>query len=283
MVAFRRFNQLNLQEMRKVALQITILAALFAGGWLALSQVPWVQMFKVQERKSNLEKELGKIVWSSLELQHQEITDTAIVAPVDSILTKICQHNDIARDKIKLHILESDEVNAFALPDGYIVVFSGLIQQADTPEEIAGVISHEVAHIQLDHLMDKLVTEIGLATLVATVSGNGNAAQVAQMLASSAFSREAEQEADLKAVEYLTNTQVDAEALATFMYKMSKKDSDLMEYTSWLHSHPMSEERTRYILEERNRIQGKKFHPQPILSNSVWQSLKTAEGSKAQH
>ncbi len=70
--------------------------------------------------------------------------------------------NDIDRDKIKVHLLFKDEVNAFALPDGHLVIFSGLILESENPEELSGVLAHELAHIELNHVMTKLMREVGL-------------------------------------------------------------------------------------------------------------------------
>ncbi len=261
--------------MKKVISQSIIFCVVFFGLWGGLAQVNWRGLFRVEEKSQSIEKELGQLLWESIKDTQQEVTDKEVVAPVDSILTKLCQSNEIERKKIKLHIVEDGNVNAFALPDGYMVINSALIEQANSPEELCGVMAHELAHIELRHSMNKLVKELGLATLIGFMSGNGNIAQVVHHLSSTAFSRQTEEEADLKAIEYLTHAQVSAEPLATFMYKMSERENkELSQYTQWFSTHPQSEERAKYIIEHSAKWQGKKFKPTPLLHASTWQTVQ---------
>ena len=98
----------------------------------------------------------------------------AIIKPIDSIFSKICEANNINKETIKLHITESAEVNAFALPNKHLVINTGLIAEVNNQAELAGVIGHEIAHMEQDHVMKKLVKEVGLAVVVMITSGNGN-------------------------------------------------------------------------------------------------------------
>ncbi|MCX8473257.1 MAG: M48 family metalloprotease, partial [Sediminibacterium sp.] len=92
----------------------------------------------------------------------EENKNTHVVNSIDSIVTHICKSNKIDRETIIVHVLNKDEINAFALPNGHLIIYSGLIHNSDNQEELTGVISHEIAHIELNHVMKKLVKEIGL-------------------------------------------------------------------------------------------------------------------------
>lgn len=256
--------------MKKIIPQILLLLAGFFGCWALLSQVPWTKLLKVKEYKSELESSLGDIVWEDIAQNYYEIKDKDIVAPVDSILTTLCQNNDIEKDSIHLYIVSNQEINAFALPNNQLVVNTGLIQNCKNANELAGVIAHELAHITQDHVMQKLVQEIGLATLTSVATGGSDIGSIVHILSSSAFSREAEREADIKAIEYLTNANIPVEDMANFLYGLNSKGPDL----PWLSTHPDSQQRALYIIEEGKRKQKKDFKAIAPISPETMKRIK---------
>ena len=171
-------------------------------------------------------------------------------------------------------MLNKDEINAFALPNWHLIIYSGLIHNSDNQEEFTGVISHEIAHIELNHVMKKLVKEIGLSVLISMTTGNGGAEiikETAKMLSSSAFDRNLEKEADIKAVDYLTTAKVNTEPFANFLYKLSDKEHEAPKYLTWISTHPDSRERAAYIVEyNKDKLTDYK----PILSNETWEKFK---------
>ena len=171
-------------------------------------------------------------------------------------------------------MLNKDEINAFALPSGHLIVYSGLIINSDNQEELIGVICHEIAHIELNHVMKKLVKEIGLSVLISITTGNGGSEiikETAKILSSTAFDRSLEKEADIKAVDYLVNAKVNPEPFANFLYKLSNKEHDATEYLTWISTHPDLKERAKYIIEySKNKL----TDYEPILSIETWEKLK---------
>jgi predicted Zn-dependent protease len=276
MVVLWFINKLNLQIiiMKKTIIQGVITVTLFFGTWFALTQIDWVKVFKVQQITDKTEQKLGELFWEVFKKTEEEITNTLTVNSIDSIVTHICKSNNIDREKIKVHILNKDEINAFALPNGHLIVFSGLILNSDNQEELAGVICHEMAHIELNHVMKKLVKEIGLSVLISMTTGNGGSEvikETAKMLSSSAFDRSLEKKADLKAVDYLINAKVNPEPLATFLYKLSDKEHEATKYLTWISTHPDSKERAEFII-EYSKVKFTDY--KPILSNVTWDNLK---------
>jgi len=160
--------------MLKPILQFGAIAALFFLVWFGLDRIDWMTIFQVEKTTKNIEEKLGDLYWDILKKVNDEITDKDVVAPIDSLLTRICERNDIDREKIKLHLVDKDEVNAFALPDYHMVVYTGLIEDCENEAELCGIIAHELAHLEKGHIMQKLVKEVGLAVLISMTSGNGN-------------------------------------------------------------------------------------------------------------
>ncbi len=262
-------------NVRNLGTQILLSALVIGGIYALLYQFDWMKIFNVEETASKTEQRLGDLYYELFEMEYGEVEDEKIYNVVDSILTRICEPNQINRDRIKLHVFNSDEVNAFALPDDHLVVFSGLILESENPEQVAGVISHEVAHIELNHVMKKLVQEVGMSVLVGSTTGNngyGATQEIAHILSSSAFSRELEEEADRKAVEYLVKAKINPGELADFFFIIANEEVEGMEFFSWISTHPVSEERAEYIVEES---QDYSFEIDTLISWSTWVQLQS--------
>lgn len=278
MVVLWFIDKLNLQIkiMKKLIIQGLITTLLFFGTWYALTQIDWVQIFKVQQVTDKTEQKLGELFWEVFKKSEKEIKNTHVVNSVDSIVTQICKANNIDRNKLKIHVIDKDEINAFALPNGHLIIYSSLILNSDNQEELAGVICHETAHIELNHVMKKLVKEVGLSVLISMTTGNGGAQvikETAKMLSSSAFDRNLEKEADIKAVDYLVNADINPEPFADFLYKLSGSEHEVTKYLTWFSTHPDSKERAEHIIEYSK---GKLTEYKPILSNETWTILKAA-------
>tara|TARA_R110001592_G_scaffold307299_3_gene581038 strand:+ start:61634 stop:62446 length:813 start_codon:yes stop_codon:yes gene_type:complete len=238
--------------MNKTLKEGIILVALFAATLFLMMQINWMQVLHIKSAANTTEKKLGELIWESVKRDNGEIDIEAVNTVIDSIISTICTANDIDASKIQWHVVENSQVNAFALPDGHLVLYSGLITSADNAEELTGVICHEIAHIQHDHVMQKLMKEIGFSVLLSMTTGNGGGEIIGgavKTLSSSAFDRDNEKEADLSAVDYMQAAEIDCEPFAEFMYKIAKESGDYDKYLTWINSHPDSEDRAAYIVE----------------------------------
>ncbi|HEY9170614.1 MAG TPA: M48 family metallopeptidase [Lutibacter sp.] len=260
--------------MKKTIIQALIIIGLFFATWFVLLQINWVTIFKIEKITDKTEEKLGELFWEIFQKTERENVNPFVVSSVDSIVTKICSANKIDRELIKIHILNKEDINAFALPNGHLIVYSGLILNSDNQEELSGVISHEIAHIQLNHVMKKLVKEVGLSVLISMTTGNGGSEiikETAKLLSSSAFDRNLEKEADIKAVDYLVKASINPEPFANFLYKLSDKENEATKYLTWISTHPESKERAEYIIEYS---QNKKVAYETILTMDTWSKMK---------
>lgn len=260
--------------MKKAIIQGLITIALFLSAWFILAKVDWLSIFKVERLTNSTEERLGELFWQTFRKAGKENKDLFVNNALDTMVTKICKANAIDRKFIKVHVLEKDDVNAFALPNGHLVVYSGLILNSDSPEALSGVIAHEIAHIQLHHVMKKLVKEIGLSALISMTTGNGGAEVIkaaTKMLSSSAFDRELERDADLKAVDYLVKAKVNPEPFANFLYQLSEKEDTASNYLTWVSTHPESKARAAYLVEYSA---AKKTLYELVLTAETWTKLK---------
>ncbi len=262
--------------MKKILLQLTIVIGLFFGTWLILSQVNWMKLLRIEKITKNTEEKLGDLFWEIY--KDKEIGDTLVTKPVDSILTRICTSNQIDKSAIRLHIVDIEDVNAFALPNGHIVVNKGLIVEALDEGELAGVMGHELAHLQEKHVMKKLLKEVGLSVLISvtTGGGGGEVAEITRLLSSSAYDRKLEKEADMKSVDYMNMANLPPDHLANFLYRLGENAPDNMRYLTWVSTHPDSKARGEYIVEYSK---GKSNKSRPVLATQTWKQLKTAVGA----
>jgi predicted Zn-dependent protease len=268
--------------MKKIIFPLLVLLLLFFGGFYLLSKVNWMGVFRIKSNSETIEQKLGDLLWSSIEKTEDQITNSKIVFPIDSLVEQLMKKNDLDPKSIKIHIVSKDEVNAFALPGRHMVIYSGLINECKNESELIGVIGNEIAHIEKDHVMRKMVQEIGLAAIVTLTTGNEGAGQVVKQLlknlSAAAYDRTLEKEADLTAVEYMLKAKVDPEQLANFLYRLSKNDNSMQQLT-WLSSHPESKERAEYIVDAiRKRVIEKKS----ILSTASWNRMKEIVKSENQ-
>lgn len=260
--------------MNKIILQGLLTVAIFFGAWVGLKQIDWVTLFKVEETANKTEEKLGEMLLDFFEKEADINTDIFVKNTIDSIVTKICDANNIDRKSLKVHVHNKDEINAFALVDGHLVIYSGLILNAESQEELSGVIGHEIAHIELNHVMQKLVKEVGLSVLISVTTGGTGAdviGETAKMLTSSAFDRNLEKEADIKAVAYLIKAKIDPAPLANFMYRLALEQKSNPKFLRWVSTHPESKDRALYILEHSK---DEETTYEPVVTEKTWAQLK---------
>lgn len=188
-------------------------------------------------------------------LDNPEITEL-----LDTIGKPLVKAAGLPVESIQFHLVLNSQINAMALPNGHLVFNSGLVDQVESPEELASVMAHEIAHISAGHHMrlqremrtvsiQALLTAVaGLAAGAAT--GNGSISQAAMVGSSAAAQsmmldsmREKESQADRLAVHYLANTGYDPSCMATFLKHLIGEQRKASLPAPYLLTHPLSTER----------------------------------------
>lgn len=256
--------------MKKLTLQFLFFVFLFFGLWYALSHIPWVKTFHIQQFTKEKQQQISQLILKIHRSEKTEITDTALVDAVTLIKNKICMANGMDTAAIHTYIFEDREVNAFAIPGGNIIINSARISLCKDPDMLAGVLAHEIGHIQNNHVTKKLAKEIGISTL-ATLTGNDNFGlikRVIKTLTSSKFDRAQEAEADKAGVQYLLKADINPAKLADFFDQMNKGNADAPELFNWISTHPNAKERAQKV---RAMIpKGQTFAP--VIEDSVWEA-----------
>ncbi|MDR0864485.1 MAG: M48 family metallopeptidase [Candidatus Symbiothrix sp.] len=257
--------------MEKTLIQFFAFIILFLGIWFGLNQIDFMNFFKVEEKTSKIEKALGDFYMDIITDTDTEITDTEIIDCIKEIKNRICNDNAIDTTKIKIHVVKSSEVNAFALPDRHIVIHSELISFCKNPEELAGILSHEIAHIEKNHIMMKLGKELGFSALSAMLSSGSGGAESLRLLTSTAYDRQMEEQADETGVAYLQKSKINPAPLADFMFRLSVEESDIQKNLTLISTHPETEQRARKILD---LLPKESIEYTPLLPDSTWIQLQ---------
>lgn len=259
--------------MKKFLGQLLLFAIAFLGIWWGLSLIPWREKLSIKSSAKEWQEDLAEMILDLHRANRKELSDSAFLKPIFAISDELCRANHLDTANIRLHVFEDGQVNAFALPGGHLVIHSELIAYCDNPEMLAGVMAHEIAHLELDHVSQKLIKEIGLNTLVALSGGAQNAGllkQVLYTLSSRGFDRKMEAEADRLAVRYMRNANLDSRQLAFFLQKLSDRSPDLPEALQWISTHPDLENRVTEILKQSDEL----FLPQTLIDEDSWNKIK---------
>ncbi|QRR02174.1 M48 family metallopeptidase [Dyadobacter sandarakinus] len=178
---------------------------------------------------------------------------------------------------VQVTVIRKNEMNAFALPGGYIVVYDQILTKMKTKEELAALLSHEIAHIHYRHSLKSLFRSLGSYMFVSLLLNdiNGIVAVLAEnsnMLLNLTYSRDLETEADERAIAYMEQKHVDLKGF-TGLFNLLKQNVALPAQLKILSTHPLTDERLEYAGQKVKAQTG--IQPQPELDR-LWQKVLNA-------
>ena len=174
---------------------------------------------------------------------------------LDQVIARLRPHASEPDVDFRIRAVDSEEVNAFALPGGQMVVMGGLLEAAEGPEEVAGVLAHEMAHVTERHGLKGAAHGAGRWLALSLLIGDDSAwvalaGQAADVASGSAYSREQEAAADAEGARLMAAAGLDPTALARFFERLKQEPgSELTGMASWISSHPEHDERIAHVRE----------------------------------
>src|SRR5450631_3326618 len=230
----------------------------------------------------SIEKEiaLGKGLAQEVERQAKIVDDPVIAEYVNRLGQNLVRNSD-AKVPFTIKVIDTEEVNAFALPGGFFFVNSGLILKADTEAELAGVMAHEIAHVAARHGTRQAtrgeIAQLATIPLIFlggwTGYGIRQAASVAIPVGFLSFSRGFESEADLLGLEYMYKSGYDPGAFVDFFEKIQslekKKPGTMAKVFS---THPMTDDRIKVA--QKNIQEYLKERPEYVVTTYEFNDVK---------
>jgi beta-barrel assembly-enhancing protease len=207
------------------------------------------------EREIELGAQLAQMMEQTLRL----VDDPVVNEYIDNLGQHIVKHSD-AKVPFVIKVIDTDEVNAFALPGGYFYVNKGLILEADTEAELAGVMAHEIAHVTARHATERMTKSqlLQFASIPALFVGGywaqagiQNGLGLGMNLAVLGITRKSEEEADQLGTQYLWNAGLDPKGFVTFFEKLEARERDKPgKFAGFWRTHPPAERRIEKVQEE---------------------------------
>jgi predicted Zn-dependent protease len=201
----------------------------------------------------NDEIALGRRAQQEVRQQVPELRDRTVSGYIENLGRRIAARADGPRFPYTFDVANSREVNAFALPGGPIWINRGTIDAAQTEAQLAGVIAHEIAHIANRHAAEQITkgtfANVGLGILGAILGGEGRASQIAH--------RDAEREADTKALQYMRRAGYDPRGMVEFLRILrTQQGRDGGSAATFFSSHPAPADRINRLQQQANRLAG---------------------------
>ncbi len=236
----------------------------------------------IAKMSGSTEKEvrLGRELAAEVDRQAKFVDDPLITEYVNRVGQNIVLHSD-SKVPFTIKVIDSDEVNAFALPGGFFYVNKGLILAADNEAELAGVMAHEIAHVAARHAVENQTKAnlLEYGALAGSIFLGGipgliyqNTAGIGLLGIFMKFSRSAEEEADKLGVQYMYAAGYDPGAMATMFEKLEAKNKKKPGFVARAFStHPAPPDRRAAALALAARFPE---HEEYVISSSEFQRVK---------
>jgi len=203
------------------------------------------------------EKKSGQKISKSVEKQFKSIDDFKLQSKIQTIGQKLAAVSDRKDISYHFEILDNKDVNAFALPGGYVYIFKGLLDKTKSDDEIAGVLAHEIGHVAARHVAKRTRGSLSLEALIILLMNlpsdpaSKEQAYRGLMELSLQYSREDEFEADRLAVKYTRLAGFNPAGIVTFLQKLRKIDYEKpIEPMHPFKTHPYTADRIKNVKAE---------------------------------
>jgi beta-barrel assembly-enhancing protease len=233
---------------------------------------------------ASYEIKMGLRVFEDIALKRKLVNDPELEGELQKIAARVTEALPASQREYPLsfYIINDPSVNAFAIPGGIIVVHSGLIREAQSSEELAGVLAHEVGHVVHRHSFTKLAEMLGTWVILATVTGETEyVPDIATVIIAQSYSRDAESEADETALRLLEDARVDPQGLIGFFERQAREykrhvsgDMDMVMRMVSTHPHPADRARA---MKERAATFPANYEPEPIKVDLERMKAKVAQ------
>ncbi len=221
------------------------------------------------------EESLGRSVIDQLAPPDRVCVDPRRQQALDAVLARLAAAEPPSPYALRLLVVDRPDVNAVAVPGGSILVFRGLLERTRTPEELAGVLAHEIEHILHRHATRAIIQHASTGLLVAALTGDmtgplAYGLQSARVLGQLQYGRQAEEEADREGMKRLLAARISPEGMIGFFADLAKNGSE-RRVLRYLSTHPNTRDRVAALRELATRAASP---PIPLLPDQDWSEIR---------
>ena len=279
-----KLGHLHNPSNRQKRLMFTLLAGVVSIPlfWAMVTWgIPWLATPITALIPVTWEQQLGQFVAKEIAPPEKQCQDPKLREALETISHTLSQPLQSNPYTFTITVVDDPTFNALAAPGGHILVFRGLLKETETPEELAGVLAHEMQHILLRHGMRMLVQQISMAFAVAALSGDASGImtfglEAAHTLQTLSYSRRAEEQADEQGLRLLLRAKLNPTGMIAFFENLNERHQPgaLSQYLS---THPSAVERMNRLqaLAEKTPSQP----TNPLLPHSDWSQIRKLCGS----
>lgn len=270
-LALMRSSAVSLRDVGMAAAAAGIVIGGALAIWLLL--IPLIGMAASRAVPVSWEEKMGEAVARSFTDHHGNCGDPAIVSAISEIVNRLERASPPSPYKFRVSLSRDEMVNAFAAPGGYIVVCRGLIEHAESPDEVAGVLAHEMEHVRQRHVTSGIFRDASLAAAIGLIAGDaGSLAALASALGSLRFRRGDEASADSAGMAALIRAQIDPQGMIAFFRKLAVSGETLPGAAGFLSTHPAAADR----IETLERLARSSRAVVPLRSAAAWPALRVS-------
>ena len=220
------------------------------------------------------ENKLGDLGLNELAPKDKRCEDPRAVAAANDLARRLMETEPGSPYQVDVILFKDPMINAFALPGGKVVVSSGLLRQTQRPEELAGVLAHELQHVNQRHPTRGIIRALSMSAVATIIMGDITSyLSTAALLGNLHYQRSDETSADRRGLLMMTKAGMDPRGMVDVFHILEKADLALPGQLKYLSSHPLTKDRIRQI---EGDIQPGSPPPAPLRYAQSWDEIAHA-------
>ena len=216
------------------------------------------------------EESLGRSVVAYIAPKEDRCQDEIYTEVFDEIAGRLIAPTNLPYT-FRIYVVNDAQVNAYALPGGYMAITTGFLKRVKSAEQIAGVIAHEMQHVVQRHGTRAVLQEMSTRTLIAAISGGGEGLDYvldgAALVGALRFSRDHESSADIEGMKMILDANIDPKGMVEAFEILLEITGDMPDGLVYASTHPLTKNRIRSLSPYLDSL---KADPIPIVSDSTW-------------
>jgi predicted Zn-dependent protease len=266
----------RLLQQNKIAL-VVLLLALVCGIYMILTEaIPLAVVTFISKKE---EAALGEKLYQSV------IKEATIDTALSTLSNQFVNNIDLSDQyPIQVTVLKDDQVNAFELPGGHIIVYSGILPYMHSQEEFVALLSHEASHINNRHSLKAIAKSISSSLALSIILNDAGGVtkgiiENANSIYSLNYSRSLERQADGEGLKLMVKNNIDPKGMKRLMQDLLKAEKDLPTSMSFLSNHPLTKERIKNIDDFIKEHPKYTVTDHPVLV-SIWNEIKVVDDAE---